>query len=144
MLDALRQASQTLSIALSLVEAEREAGRDDGDRLAAYTERNRPGTRGRIEGLVRNYYEPADSALLRDMIVRIQTLPAGRRIAPIDSRIRAPGGPEEINALVRTLVAGSRLIDSASVLAAFDDPPATVPDMPRADDGPRPRAAPAV
>ena len=129
MLDALRQASQTFSIALSLVEAEREAGRDDGDRLAAYTGRNRPVTRGRIEGLVRNYYEPADSALLRDMIVRIQTLPAGRRIAPIDGRIRAPGGPEEINALVRTLVAGSRLIDSASVLAAFDDPPAKAPDM---------------
>lgn len=128
-LEALRQASPTLSIALTLLEAEREAPKNDGERLSAYTDRNRPGTRSRIEGLVRNYHEPADSALLRDMIVRIGALPSGLRIGPVDRRLRAPGGPEEIDALLRTLVAASPLADSTGVLAAFDDPRSNVPGL---------------
>jgi hypothetical protein len=122
MLGALRQASPTLSIALTLLEAEREAGKKDGDRLPAQTDRNRPGTRSGIDALLRNYHEPADSALLRDMIVRTRTLPAGLRVEPIDRRVLGAEGAEDISGLVRMLVAGSKLADSVVALGAFDDP----------------------
>jgi hypothetical protein len=121
-LEQTRAASPTLSIALTLLEAEREAPKKDVDRLPAYTARNLPATRSRIEGQLRNYHAPADSALLRDMIGRIEALPPGLRIGPVDKMVGASGGADAFGGVVNGLVAGSPLADSSVVLAAFDDP----------------------
>jgi hypothetical protein len=125
-LEQLRAASPTLSIALTLLECAREGQKPDHERLAAYTGRNRPATRSRVAGLLRNYHIPSDSALLRGMLVRIDALPAGRRIEPVDRLVRAGGGIARVGAIARALVDDSPLADSAGVLAAFDDAGAKV------------------
>ncbi|MCW5896059.1 MAG: S46 family peptidase [Bacteroidetes bacterium] len=122
-LDYIRQTSTMAGVGITLYEAVGELQKPDLDRESAYTERNYARTRRTIVQSIRNYHEPVDRIFLKEMLMRASVLPAGMRIAAIDSILKGKNTEEAIHRFISRAYASSKLHDTAYVLAALGKTP---------------------
>jgi ketosteroid isomerase-like protein len=99
-----------LFLAASVVRSAIERQKPDGERDSLYMNRNLPRLRERLEREQKNYYEPADKALLANVVRRALALPAEQRIASID---KAFGDGKDLAAAIDRLYASTKLFDAA-------------------------------
>ena len=91
-LNYLRSSVNLLSFAISVYEASLEKKKPDLERESAYMERNLAQTTRRLFLTRRNFYEPTDRVIFRELLMRSAALPDDQRIAPLDE---LTGGTEE-------------------------------------------------
>ncbi|OQX54036.1 MAG: hypothetical protein B5M54_06030 [Candidatus Aminicenantes bacterium 4484_214] len=83
-LDYLRRDVLLLNTALTLWEASGEREKPDLERKSAYMDRNFPLTKRRLELSLRNYYEPTDKAIFKELLRKATQLPPDQRIKELD------------------------------------------------------------
>jgi hypothetical protein len=105
LLSYLRRSVTMLSYANTLYFGSIERQKSDLERKSAYMDRNYPRTVKRIINGLRNYYEPTDKAIFKELITRILTLPDSQRISAIDTLFK----DKNIDDLINNLYSGSSL-----------------------------------
>ena len=83
-LDYLRRDVLLLNTALTLWDASGEREKPDLERKSAYMDRNFPLTKRRLELSLRNYYEPTDKAIFKELLRKATQLPPDQRIKELD------------------------------------------------------------
>ncbi len=83
-LDYLRRDVLLLNTALTVWEASGEREKPDLERKSAYMDRNFPLTKRRLELSLRNYYEPTDKAIFKELLRKATQLPPDQRIKELD------------------------------------------------------------
>ncbi len=99
-----RTAFTVYEMALELPKAEQE-------RIKPYMTRNLDRTIENLFERLENYHNPADEALLQDMLERYNYLPGDYRIADLDSRIGKSTSSRKINRYVSKALHKSRISD---------------------------------
>ena len=84
LLDMISNGAKSLSLATTLVRAAIEKQKPDAEREESYMERDRRRLRDRLEREQKNYFAPADKALLASFVKRALALPPNQRIEAID------------------------------------------------------------
>jgi hypothetical protein len=123
-LEWLAVASPLLTEAQRLHRLALERGRPDAEREPGFQERDLAVLEGRVRRAQALLEPGSDRAGLRHFLLLAAALPAGQRIAPLDSMLRATGAatPEaQVDALLARLYGGTRLGDLETRLAMFRD-----------------------
>lgn len=102
-LDYLKQAAVMVNVASMINDAARERAKPDLERESAYMERNFNRTKESLRLTLQNYDEQTDRIFLKEMLMRATRLPAGQRIAAIDSII----GDGELEGSINTFIDNS-------------------------------------
>jgi hypothetical protein len=123
---------QMLGIASSVHEAAIERQKPDLERESAYMNRNFPRSRQRLLLGLRNYYEPTDRAVFRELILRASQLPSVNRIKPLDEALGGDFSERAVGDHLEKMYAGTKMSDSQFVegllemtpgkLAKIEDP----------------------
>lgn len=87
-LDYLRRSIDMIYFGYTAFEAAIELQKDDLERESAYMDRNFPLTKKRLQMTLRNYYEPTDKVVLKEMLMRAARLPKEHRIPAVDNIIK--------------------------------------------------------
>ncbi len=87
--DNLRTSSAVLSLAVTVVEGNRELKKADLQRDAPYMEKNLGRTKDNVRLSLQNFHEPVDRALFADLLTRMRKLPAGTGGIVMDSVFRS-------------------------------------------------------
>jgi hypothetical protein len=124
--------STLLGNAFSIVEASYERAKEDTRREEAYMERNFESTEKRMTMALRNYYEPAEKAVLAEMLRRALALPPGQTISAVKALVGNGDPDRAIGAFLEKAFAATRLKSpetvsawlklSSAQLQALDDP----------------------
>ncbi|UCC40784.1 MAG: S46 family peptidase [Candidatus Aminicenantes bacterium] len=93
-LDYIRRSVNMIYFGYTVYEAAVELQKDDLERESAYMERNFPQTKRRLELTLRNYYEPTDKMIMKEILMRAANLPQKHRIPAVDDIVKG-GKPEE-------------------------------------------------
>ncbi|MFZ2053869.1 MAG: S46 family peptidase [Candidatus Aminicenantales bacterium] len=111
----LRGSVNLLGIASSVHEAAIERRKPDLERESAYMDRNFPRSKQRLLLGLRNYYEPTDKAVFRDLILRAAKLQAPSGIKPIDEALGGDFSEKAIGEYLERIYAGTKMSDSQFV-----------------------------
>jgi len=87
-LDYLRRSVNMVNFGYTAYEAGIELQKEDLERESAYMNRNFPRTKQRLLLSMKNYYEPTDKVILREVLLRAAHLPEKHRISAIDAIIK--------------------------------------------------------
>ena len=115
LLGYLRGSVQMLGIASSVHEAAIERQKPDLERESAYMDRNFPRTRQRLLLGLRDYYEPTDRAVFRELIQRASRLPATARIKPLDDALQGDFGEQSVGEYLDKMYSGAKISDAGFV-----------------------------
>jgi hypothetical protein len=123
---------QMLGIASSAHEAAIERQKPDLERESAYMDRNFPRSRQRLLLGLRNYYEPTDRAVFRELILRASKLASAGRIKALDEALGGDFSERAIGGYLDKMYAGTKMKDAQFVegllkmtsaeLAKIEDP----------------------
>ena len=109
--------SLMLGIAFRVCEASHERAKEDTKREEAYMDRNFDMTEKRMVMGLRDYYEPADKAVLREMLRRAVALPPSQAIPAVNA-IAGGGDPENaIDSFLEKSFAATQLKSPETVSA---------------------------
>ncbi len=124
--------STMMGNAFRICEASFERAKEDTQREAAYMERNFDLTEKRMTMALRDYHEPAEKAVLREMLRRAAALPPGQAIAGVKGLVGDNAPEKAIGAFLERAFAATRLKSPETVsawlrkpaaeLQALDDP----------------------
>jgi len=115
LLDQAKQGSKPLDLALTLVRAAGERTKPDLDREADYMEREKDRLEERLRLDQKRIHPPTEQALLVDLLNRFAALPAGSRVAAVETFLGASPRertPEAVRAKVADLFARTRVNDA--------------------------------
>jgi hypothetical protein len=84
-LDYLRRSVNMISFGYTVYEASIERQKEDLERESAYMDRNFPRTRQRLELALRNYYQPTDKVIFKELLIRASRLPKEYRIPALET-----------------------------------------------------------
>ena len=115
LLDYLRGSVNLLNAASTVFEASLERGKPDLERESRFMERNFPQTKQRLLLALRNYYEPTDKAILKELLLRAARLKEPNRIAALDELFKGDFGEPAVDAFIQRSYAGSRMSDAKFV-----------------------------
>ena len=121
-LDYLPRSSNLFYFALTIYKASIERAKPDLEREAAFMDRNYPRTKERILLALKDYYEPTDRILLKDMLLRAARLPGDQRIKVLDDLIGAEEPETAIDRLLDAMYAKTMLDQERIVYAALEQP----------------------
>ncbi len=121
-LDYLPRSSNLFYFALTIYKASIERAKPDLEREAAFMDRNYPRTKERILLALKDYYEPTDRILLKDMLLRAARLPGDQRIKVLDDLIGAEDPETAIDRLLDAMYAKTMLDQERIVYAALEQP----------------------
>lgn len=116
--------STMLGNAFRICEASFERAKADTQREEAYMERNFDMTEKRMTMALRDYHEPAEKAVLREMLGRAAALPTGQAIAPVRALLQEGDPDRAIDAFLEKAFAATRLKDPETVSAWLKKPAA--------------------
>jgi hypothetical protein len=102
---------QMLGIASSVNEAAIERRKPDLERESAYMDRNFPRLKQRLMLGLRNYYEPTDRAVFRELIRKASNLSPASRIKPLDDALGGDFSEKAIDEYLDKMYAGSKMND---------------------------------
>ncbi len=111
----LSRSVNMLGTASSVHEAAVERRKPDLERESAYMDRNFPRTKQRLLLGLRNYYEPTDKAIFRELILKATKLPPASRIKPLDEALAGDFSERAINEYLDKIYSVSRMNDSQFV-----------------------------
>ena len=116
----LLRSSSLLGNAYIAYEAAIERKKKDVDRESAYMDRNFKRTKERLLLALKDYYEPTDKIIFKEMLSRAARLPAGQKIPAIEQIISNTGNSEQaIDDFMRQAYSNSRLSDEAYLTELF-------------------------
>ncbi len=117
----LSRFSNRFSNAYLAYEASIELKKPDTERERPYMKRNFDRTLKRIERGFRNYYEPADKAILKEFFTRIVNLKGDKRVKVLDDMFKPESGDTEavIDAYIQNAYAKTILADKERAMALF-------------------------
>jgi hypothetical protein len=122
-LDNLRNSSILLRTALAVYEGAQELQKPDLERTSAFMERNLAATKAGLKLGLREFYEPTDKMLLRELLLRAARLPQGQRL-PAEDKFLKGGNPEKaVDKFLNETFAKTKLGDEDFVLAALSQKP---------------------
>jgi hypothetical protein len=120
----LGRSVQMLGIASSVHEAAIERQKPDLERESAYMDRNFPRSKERLLLGLRNYYEPTDKTIFRELIKRASKLPSASRIKPLDDALGGDFGEKAIGGYLDTMYGSTRMNDTPFVETLLQMTPA--------------------
>ena len=131
-LDYLRGSVNLVGFAFTVYEAALERRKPDLEREPAYMDRNFPQTKQRLLLSLRNFYEPTDKALFKELLLRASRLKEPDRIKAVDELFQGDLGEGDIDAYLNKAYETSRMNDAKFVeellgktpeqMAALQDP----------------------
>jgi len=132
LLDYLRGSVNLLNYASTVYEASLERRKPDLERESRFMERNFPQTKQRLLLSLRNYYEPTDKAILKELLLRASKLEGPNRIAALDQVFKGDFREPAVDAFIQKSYAASTMSEAGFVesllamsperLAAVSDP----------------------
>jgi Peptidase S46 len=122
-LDYLRGSVTLIGCAFTVNEAALERRKPDLEREPAYMDRNFPQTKERLLLSLRNYYEPTDRAIFKELLLRASRLKEPRRIRAVDDLIKGDFSEPAIDAYLNKAYGASRMNDAKFVEELLDKSP---------------------
>jgi len=107
----LIRSSSIMNYAYLLYESSIEMQKPDSDRENAFMNRNEDRTLNRILISMENFYEPADKALLKDLLLRAAVLTKDDQITALSGIIDQEDLNSSINGFIKTIYRESRLVN---------------------------------
>jgi len=114
-LDYLRGSVNLLGYAFTVNEAALERRKPDLERETAYMDRNFPQTKQRLLLSLRNFYEPTDKAIFKELLLRTSRLKEANRIKAIDGLFQGGFGEPAIDGYLNKVYGASRMNDAKFV-----------------------------
>ncbi len=118
-LNYLGRSAILTSCACTVYEASIERNKPDLERESAYMDRNFSRTKERLFLSLKNYYEPTDKAVLREMLKKATRLPSELRIPAVDAIIKEKDPEKAIDMFVEEAYARTKLNDESVLKRAF-------------------------
>lgn len=128
-LSYLRYSSILLRTASTVYQRSIELTKPDLERRKAYMERNLAQTEERLFERLENYVQPADEALLLDMIDRYGNLTVPRQIPALDDIFKTNSRPVRTARIARKMLKKSRLSDPEYVRQLLDVKPEDLAEL---------------
>lgn len=110
-------------------EAAIELQKDDLERESAYMERNFPLLKRRLELSLRNYYEPTDQVIMKEILMRAAHLPQEHRIPAVDDIIKGNTPEKDMQEFIEKAYAGTKLSDKDVLMDALTRSPQELEKM---------------
>jgi hypothetical protein len=122
-----------LNVAYSAYEASIELKKPDTERKRGYMKRNFKRTKMWIERGFRNFYEPADKAVFKEMLTRIVNLKGEKRVPLFDKMFKKESGDVEaaIDAYIQEAYAKTKMTDKDLAMGLFKK---STKDLEKMDD----------
>ncbi len=118
-LNYLARSAILTSNGCTVYEASIERTKADLERESAYMDRNFFRTKERLYLSLKNYYEPTDKAILKEMLKRAVKLPGELRIPAVDAIIEDKDPEEAIETFVEEAYAKTKLHEESVLKKAF-------------------------
>jgi hypothetical protein len=125
-LDYLRGSVTLIGTAFTLSEASLERRKPDLEREPSYMDRNFAQTKQRLLLSLRNFYEPTDKAIFKELILRASRLERGKRIKAIDDLFTGGFGEGDIDTYLDKAYKSTRMSDAQFVEGLLDKSPEQV------------------
>jgi len=109
LLDNLRSSVNLFNFAWTAVEAAGERRKPDLEREAAYMDRNWAQTQQRLQLTQRNFHEPTDKAMAKELLLRALRLKGAFRIKAVDDLFKGDASEKAVDAYVAKAYAASKL-----------------------------------
>jgi len=123
LLSFLLRSSTPLSNAFTVYESAIERPKNDVDRKSPYMDRNFSRTKERLFLGLKDYYEPSDKAIFKEILMRATKLPTGQKISAVEEIIRkAKNAEQAIDRFLESAYAQTRLADEKVVADLFNEP----------------------
>lgn len=123
LLTYLRRSVNMIYFGYTAYEASLELQKKDLERESAYMDRNFPLTKERLSLTMRNYYEPTDKVILKEILARAAHLPENQRVQAVD-KILQGGNPEKaIDDFIDKAYKETRLNNSQFLMEALKKSP---------------------
>lgn len=122
-LNYLRSSVDMTNFGYTAYEAAKELQKKDLERESPYMDRNFPQTKQRLQLSLRNYYEPTDKVILKEMLRRAINLPENQRIQAIDNIIQGSGPEKAIDEFIEKVYKETRLDDDQFMMEALKKSP---------------------
>ena len=125
----LRRSSQLLTFASTVYEASIELQKDDLERKSAYMDRNFERTKQGLKIGLKNYYEPTDKIIFKEMLKRAAKLPENFQIPAIKKLIDDKNSEIAINDFFNKAYAQSKLCEEKYLTEALKKSPEQIKKM---------------
>jgi hypothetical protein len=122
-LDYLRRSVNMIYFGYSVYEASFERRKKDLERESAYMDRNFARTKQRLLLTLKNYYEPTDKVILKEMLKRAARLQGKYRIPAIDDIIKDESSEKAIDDFIEKAYSQTTLKSALSLLEALKKSP---------------------
>jgi hypothetical protein len=122
-LDYLRRSVNMIYFGYSVYEASFELRKKDLERESAYMDRNFARTKQRLLLTLKNYYEPTDKVILKEMLKRAARLQGKYRIPAIDDIIKDESSEKAIDDFIEKAYSQTTLKSALSLLEALKKSP---------------------
>ncbi len=120
----LLRSSTPLSNAYTVYESAIERQKEDVERESQYMDRNFDRTKERMFLGLKDYYEPTDKIIFKEMLLRAAKLPAGQKIAAIEEIIKQQKNPEQaMDRFLESAYAQTKMADEKAVAGLFAESP---------------------
>jgi hypothetical protein len=130
-LNYLRGSVNMLNYASTVYEASLERQKPDVERESSFMDRNFPQTKQRVLLSLRNYYEPTDKAIFKELLLRASKLKEPDRIKALDDIFKGDFSEKALDAYINEAYGKSKMNDSKfveSLLGLTPEKLATVGD----------------
>ena len=128
-LDYLRRSVNIIYFGYTAYEAAVELQKKDLERESAYMNRNFHLTKERLQLTLRNYYEPTDKVILKEMLKRAAHLPKNQRIPAIDNLIQDANPENAIDDFIKKTYSETRLNETQFLMEALAKSPQELKKM---------------
>ncbi|MCK4644992.1 MAG: S46 family peptidase [Candidatus Aminicenantes bacterium] len=122
-LDYLRRSVNMIYFGYSVYEGSLELRKKDLERESAYMDRNFALTKQRLLSTLKNYYEPTDKAILKEMLKRAARLQGKSRILAINDIIKDDSSEKAIDDFIEKAYSQTKLKSAISLLEALKKSP---------------------
>jgi hypothetical protein len=121
-LSYLLRSSTPLSNAYTVYESSIERQKKDVERESAYMERNFERTKERMFLRLKDYYEPTDKTILKEILLRAAKLPAGQQIAAVEEIIKKKKPEQALDRFLESAYAQTKMADEKVIADLFAEP----------------------
>jgi len=118
-LDYLRRSVQMISFAYTAYEASIERQKEDLERESAYMDRNFARTKQRLELSLRNYYEPTDKVIFKELLMRAAGLPQEHRIPALEPIFEGEDLEKGIDSFIAESYSHSKISQGGVLMTAL-------------------------
>jgi hypothetical protein len=128
-LDYIRSSVNMIYFGYTVYEAAVELQKDDLERESAYMERNFPLTKRRLGLALRNYYEPTDKVIMKEILMRAARLPQKHRIPAVDEIIMGASPEKTIEEFIEWAYAKTELDDQKVLMESLAKSPQKLKEL---------------